>query len=227
MAMLLAGLIVDVADAQQKGGRRGGFGAGNTLVSIAGREAVQTELGLDEAAKSKIEAIAEKYNTESREQMQGIFAGGFQNATAEERQKAQAKMAEVARTLTAKYAPSLKEALKPEQFTRLQQIAWQAAGAAALTEPDLVKELSITKEQQDKLAGLIREYADKQRGLFGGGADFQEIAAKTRELTQQRDKMAGEVLTKEQSDKFAQLKGKPFDVSQLQGGGRRRGGNNN
>jgi Spy/CpxP family protein refolding chaperone len=228
MALLLAGLIADVADAQQKGGRRGGFfGGGNTLVSIAGREAVQNELGLDEAAKSKVEAIVEKYNTEAREQTQGIFAGGFQNLTAEERQKALEKITEVNRTLVAKHAPALKEALKPEQFTRLQQITWQAAGASALTEADVVKELSITKEQQDKIAALIREYGDKQRGLRGGGADFQEIAARTRELNQQRDKLATEVLTKEQQDKFAQLKGKPFDVSQLQGGGRRRGGNQN
>jgi hypothetical protein len=226
MAVLLAAVLVGDLAAQQR--RGGGFGLGTrgSLVGIASREAVQTELGLDQAAKDKIEALNEKYGADTREQMQGLLPGGFQDATAEERQKAQEKMAEIGRTLNAKYTPQLKEILSADQFARLQQISWQAAGSQALTDEELAKQLALTQEQKDKIAAVNREYAQKLGGLRrggGGGGNFQEAAARMRELNQQRDKAAEEILNKEQQDKLAQLKGKPFDVSQLQGFGGRRG----
>jgi DNA topoisomerase IA len=49
------------------------------------------------------------------------------------------------------------------------------------------------------------------------------MAAKREELVKEREAKAAEVLSKEQQEKYTKLKGKPFDVSQLQGPGRRGG----
>ena len=61
-------------------------------------------------------------------------------------------------------------------------------------------------------------------GLRGGGNN-QEAMTKIRELTEQSLTKATDVLDAEQKEKFAALKGKPFDLSQLRGRGGRRGNN--
>jgi ubiquitin len=135
--------------------------------------------------------------------------------------------------------PQLKEALTAPQLERVQQIALQAARSHALTRPDVAKTLDLTKEQQEKIAGINQEFTQKQAqaGLRGGrrgggqGADgpppdFQAMMAKMEELTKERDSKATEVLSKEQQEKYEKLKGKPFDVAQLMqfGPGMGRGG---
>ena len=221
LAIVIAGLVVDNGAAQERKGRGGFGGQGQTgsLAILARIEAVQTELGVSADAKDKLAALSEKYLTEVRE------LGGGRGQTDAERQERATRVA----ALNAKYAPQVKELLTPEQFTRLQQIRWQSLGSQALTEPELAKELALTKEQLDKVAAADRDYQTKQRELMAGardGGNFQELQGKLRDLAQQRDKMAGEALTKEQQDKFTQLKGKPFDLAQLRGRGGRRGNNN-
>ena len=143
------------------------------------------------------------------------------------------KMNEVRKGIQAKYQPKLKEALTAEQLQRAQQIAWQAAGSAALADEELTKQLAVTKEQQDKIAAINKEFGDKQRELFaagfgggGGGAGGAggDVRAKMTELNKERDAKTNEVLSKEQQEKFTTLKGKPFDLSQLQQGGPGGGG---
>jgi hypothetical protein len=221
-------MFVDIASAQQQGRRGGGsfFGRGG-LITLAAAEPVQNELVIDAAAKEKIAAIQSEFGDEIREQMQAIGGGGFQrDASDEDRQKMFAKFQETSQKVNAKYIPKLKEVLKDEQFTRLQQINWQASGAGAFSDPELVKTLKLSDEQQKKIADVNRNYMQNLRGMSTrGGGNAQEATAKMREFREQRDKQAEEVLTKEQQDQFKELKGKPFDVAQLRtfGQGSRRG----
>src|SRR5262249_25673493 len=138
------------------------------------------------------------------------------------------KAAAANRELNAKYGPQLKEAMTADQFTRLQGISYQAMGGLALAEPDLVKELGLSKEAQDKVAAAEAAY-QKQVGeaISGAAGDFQGLQGKMQEAAAQRDKAALAALTKEQADKFEKIKGKPFDTAQLRGGrgGRGRRGN--
>ena len=66
------------------------------------------------------------------------------------------------------------------------------------------------------LAGLIE--VDEAESV-------QQAMTKIRELTEQSLTKATDVLDAEQKEKFAALKGKPFDLSQLRGRGGRRGNN--
>ena len=68
--------------------------------------------------------------------------------------------------LYAKEDRDLKNLLKPEQIARLRQIALQDAGANALADLEVVKELGITKDQQVKLAALYAEVREQKLQVF-------------------------------------------------------------
>ncbi len=106
-------------------------------------------------------------------------------------------------------------------------------GTGALSDAEIVKSLTITKDQQDKIKTLTDEYGTKTQALFtgGGGGGGGGGREKMQELNKERDSKITEVLTKDQTDKFASLKGKAFDVELLRpqfgrGGGGGNGGGN-
>jgi Spy/CpxP family protein refolding chaperone len=216
---LLAGLVVTTSLSAQ--GRRGGgfgFGGQGGLLRIAGNDAVQKEIGVTDDQKAKLKTIGEEFAKDQEEaRASGPGAGGFQDLSQEERAKLMEQMMATAKKLNDKYVPKLKETLKPEQFERLQQISYQAAGPAAYANADVVKALDLTKEQQEKIATINKDFQEKMRALFaGGGAGGPEVFAK---LGEEQSADLAKVLTTEQSEKFAKLKGKAFDVSVLRGGG--------
>jgi hypothetical protein len=222
------------------------------LINLSVAEPVLKDLGLEGDKSAKLKELAENYSTAIREENEkaGLGRGGFQALQGLSADEAQAKMremnekrAEITKKLNEKFIPQLKETLTAEQFQRVQQISWQAAGSAAFADPELVKALSLSKETQEKITAHNEEYARKQRELFqggfgggggapgagggaGGAGGFQESLAKMQELTKERDAKAIELLPKDQQELFAKLKGKPFDTASLapQGGGRGFGG---
>lgn len=238
-SVLLSASVAFAQRPQGQGGRPGAFGAGFgggfggfggiTPLSLANNEAVQKELNISDEQAGQLKSL----NDDVREEMRGAFAGvdfqGLRDLSQEEREKKMAefreKSAAAQKKINDKVKPKLAEILNASQSERLQQIAWQAAGPQAYQDADLIAALKITKEQQDKLAAITKEYTDKQRELFprggaGGGErpNFEEIQKKMRELGESRDKALSDVLTTEQREQFAKLKGKPFDVAQLRRG---------
>ena len=221
--VLVVALVATAGFAQEKGqkgrGRgAGGFGffGGGSLVFLASNEAVQKDIGADEAAVGKIRKIGE----DSRQAMQDLFAGGGnpQDLSEEERQKRREKFEE----LSKKSSAELKEALSADQYKRLQQISWQAAGAAALEDETIAKELSIGDDLKQKIAAVREDYSQKRQALGRDASPEQR-----RELAQEETKKVTDLLTADQQEKFTALKGKTFDVSQLRtgfGGGRPGGG---
>jgi hypothetical protein len=230
---LIVVALVAAADAQegQKGQRGGrgafGFGGGFTNVfTVASNEAVQKEIGADEATVGKFNALRREFN-EAMES-DAPFPQNTQNLSDDERRTKFREWGEKRAAVTKKFEPKLKEALTAEQFKRVQEINVQAMGTRALTNPEIAKELGLSEEQTKKISDLQTEYDGKRRDLFGGGAGG-DARAKVAELRDDEVKKAAEVLTKEQQDKFTAMKGKEFDVSVLrQGrGGNRPGGDGN
>ncbi|MGE0760692.1 MAG: hypothetical protein AB7O38_27015 [Pirellulaceae bacterium] len=213
---------------EQRQPGRGGFRSRGLLTSLAIAPTVQAELKVADDMKQQLLELSEEANNEQGEQMRALFAGGIQDLSDDERLKISEKMAETTRSLNTKYRPKLKALLKDDQYARLQQIGWQAAGSMALAESDLGQQLQLTPEQQSRLAGIHRDFLRQQVALVSsalGGGNFEEFRTKSRDLMQQRDKAAEEVLTPEQRAKYGDLKGQPFDLTTLpQGGfgGRRR-----
>src|SRR5262245_24752516 len=247
-----------LAQAQFQGGGprgRGGLGAGppgaGGILMTVMNPPVQKEIRLDDEGSARVRKIIESYVQESQSEW---VKAGFGPDTyrelaalpreeqAAKRQEIDRKTAAIFKTLTEKFVPQLKAALSKEQFERVQQIDWQVQGSRALLDEaypggsELARLLEITKQQQEKIAGIARDYDQKQgelrrsaigEGGRGGAApnDIQALRAKMQELDKERDARTTDVLSKEQQEKYARLKGKAFDVAQLgQGGfGGRRG----
>jgi hypothetical protein len=238
LSLVAVALVASPVMAQQGRGR-GGFGlfgrGQQSLISLAGNEAVQKDLGVTDA--SKLNSLAEEYREAIRQEMSssGIDFQGLRDLPEAERdaklREFQSKSEAATKKVNESLEPKLKEALTADQLKRLGEIKIQAAGIAALLDAAVVKELGITDEQQKKITA-IRDESDRARneltaGLRGGG-NVQEAMAKIRELSAQSLTKATDVLDASQKEKFAALKGKPFDVAQLGFGGRggQRRGNN-
>lgn len=186
-------------------------------------EAVQTELGLNPDQATKVNDLVTEYHEEWRQQMQAADGElrGDRDGANEDRQhrsvESRSRRAEIAKTVNAKFRAKLAQILEAAQQTRLHEIAIQVSGVAAFHDADVVKELGLTKAQQDQLAAVHQECADKISDLWHQEANGErsERFARMREIRQEELAKSTEVLTKEQQDKFATMKGKPLDVTGL------------
>lgn len=212
---------VNTAQAQRSFGSRS-----NTLVSLATNEAVQKDLGIGSEGAGKLNELSDEYRNASQKEFTklGIDFTAISDLPALERaaemRKVNEKTADVNRQLMATFLPKLEQLLSSQQMDRLKQIQLQAAGIEVWTEAVWAKELDLSEVQKAQLAELRNEYRRRVDQLEG---DFAVRITKTREINTERDTKASELLNEGQKAKLVELKGKPFDVSQL--GIRRRGNN--
>jgi len=229
---LALGLSATSVFAQGQGGGRGrgGFGGGGffqrDVLSLIANEAVVKELGVSEEVAAKLKKISDDNRADVRKAVGDTRLG--QDATDAERAERRKKSEEAAKTARETYLPKVKETLTAEQYKRVQEIVYQANG---LSDPEVVKALEITKEQQDKIAAINKEAGEKTRALFTGGAGGGEGAReKMQEINKERTTQVAAVLTADQTAKWNTMKGKEFDLAKLRpmggpGGGRgNRGG---
>ena len=190
------------------GFRRGG------LMELALMEPVMKELGIDKDAPQvpELRKLAETYFAETGKE--------FQRMRHDQIEVELANPFRIAPTVQAKIDPELKKLLTPEQFTRLRQINWQNEGVHALYDPAIEESLEITSDQQKQLSDLNYENRRKHARLLNPRdgeprLSAEEIQKKGAELNAERDRRINEILTKTQQEKFAELKGKPFDLALL------------
>ncbi len=222
---LLAVSLAGTAQAQQQGPDGGVLGRAPTLFTLVRNKAVQKEIGL--ADPSKVQAIAEEFTNAMRSEYESIGLGIEQlrdlpqtEGSAKIRERL-AKAAEITEKVAEKLEPKLEEALTAEQFARIKEIKVQADGVAALTHADVVKGLGLSDEQQKKIVDIRAEGNKSISDLnpFRQGAQRngtpQETLAKVQEIRVAMLAKATDVLDADQKEKFAALKGKPFDLAQL------------
>ncbi len=221
-ALLIVALMSQAASAQRFFGSRT-----NSLTGLAATEAVQKHIGASGETVNRLNTISDEYRTAQQKEFTtlGIDYSAISDLPAAERvvemRKATEKTTDANRKLATAFLPKLQELLTPDQILRLNQIQLQASGIDVWMEPDVARELDLTQDQQAKVTELRNDYARRQQQLDG---DFQQRFAKIRELNAERDAKALELLTAAQKAKLDELKGAPFDVTQL-GFGRRRGNN--
>ncbi len=243
--LAMVGMMATSAIAQPPGGGRGGRGGGGfgmgapSALMLAGNPAVQKDLEATENQAGKLKTLSDEVRAEMSQGAPDFAA--LRDLPAEERrakmEEANAKRAETTKKVNEKFKPKLAEVLNAKQVERLDQIVLQASGAQAYADPAVVKSLALSKEQQDKMASINKDFGEKQRELMpargagggnagGGGAagGGAEVFAKIRELNTTRDKDLEAVLTADQKSQFAKMKGKEFDVAQLRGPGGPGGG---
>lgn len=248
-ALLLS--LVPVVEAQERRrggdrrggfGRFGGFGRGNQTtdkLTLLRSDQVLAELKVTDEQKEKIESAVTAYREESR----GAFSfEGFRDLSAEEREKAFAEAQKKRESIREKHEKKLAGVLKEEQNKRLGEIHLQQAGVEALATAGVAASLKLSEEQNGKIKAAFKARDEKRTKLFedarGGSRDdrraaFAEMREKTEKLQKETEKQVLAVLTKEQTEKFTALKGKPFELDRSSlrgrgrgdfGGGRGRGG---
>jgi hypothetical protein len=225
--------VMNVTNARAQGRHRGmaglGMGQGVAPVFVIGHEAVQKELGLKPDQVDRIKALVAEFREEWTQQIQtaGLDSSGKQNSSREDHQKwmaeTQPKRALILKNVNDKFRTKLAEILDKPQQVRLNQIAIQVAGSQAFQDAQVAQDLGLTKVQQDQIAAVCKEYSEKMAQLRsqGGRRDAAERSANSNQLRQEQLAKCSEVLTKDQQEKFADMKGKAFDIAQIhQFGGR-------
>jgi Spy/CpxP family protein refolding chaperone len=110
--------------------------------------------------------------------------------------------------------------LKPEQLSRLKQIARQQGGPGAYLKPENVTDLKVTDEQKKKIKDindeLQKDTQELRRSAGGGKGGFGPLPPETQQkitaLTKEASEKAAEVLTAEQKTKWKELTGEPYTV---------------
>jgi hypothetical protein len=146
--------------------------------------------------------------------------GNFQPPSAEQRAEFEKQMQERAREEKEK----LTEILLPHQIKRLNEIFIQQAGAAALQDEDIAKELGISDAQKAKLVEVRQANQEATGAQMREAFQLDEDArrAKFEEIRKANDAKLLAVLTPDQQKKFDAMKGKPFTMPE--GAFRGRGG---
>lgn len=233
-ALVVAAMTVTAAVAQEhhRHGRHAGRTHSVSTLFVLGNEAVQKELALRPEQAEKVKDLLAEVHAEWKQQMQAArgAARGEENSPNAERShrsgEMRSKFAEISKNVNEKFRAQVAEILDGPQQTRLREVTLQIAGTHAFQDADVVRALGLTSQQQEQLAAVRHEYAEKfaeawQAGRQNGnrenaeGRQNGERSGKMHELRREELAKSISVLTPEQQAKFATMKGKPFDLAQL------------
>jgi hypothetical protein len=223
VSLLAAGIACWPGNAAAQLGKGGsGLDLASSAPVLLNAPTVQKDLELTPEQMAKGKELAAEFQAEMLRSVLSLVGNPFELAGLPPVER-EAKLRDVkakgellGRSLSEKYKPKAAAILSPEQAKRLQQIGWQAAGASALTDPQIAGELALSEEQKSKLGAILKEFAQKQSaaaaGAALGAADPKVVFAKIWEGMQERDAAVAKLLTAEQAEKYQVLRGKPIDV---------------
>ncbi len=206
-----------------RGNRGGGFNF-DSVTFVIQREDVQGELKLSDEQKEK---LREQQNAFRDDPKLRDFFDRLRNAAGDEERKT------IGDEMRQYQEGQIKTILKPDQFTRLQQLSFQRQGTRALENEDTAKAFNLTDAQKEKMRAASEEY-DKAREELFRNRDMprEERDAKLAEMRATRDKAVEAVLDSSQRKQMEEKRGSTFTFQDQQGGfggfgGQRPGGNNN
>jgi hypothetical protein len=216
-AALAFGLVAALSAPALAQGGRGGYGGGGQggVAYLIANPAVQKELKLETEQVEKANALA----AEVREKMGDIQS----QLDGLDRQEAMAKRQELSKPINEEATKKVKAFLKEAQYTRLTQIELQQRGINALTDPTILKKLSVTDEQKSKVSSLMTDMQSEMQEIRqSAGDDRQAMMQKTTELRAETTKKVMALMTDDQKKTWKEMSGEPFTMPAMQGrpGGR-------
>jgi len=202
--LTLAAILVTSASAQFPGGPpQGGPPGPPTQLMLLSQKSVQTELKLNATQLKKLNEAWTKEQAATRAQG---------NLTAEQRAKKIEEQKEASdRTVG--------ETLQNDQKKRLREISLQLGGPKAYSDPQIVKELDLTADQQFQIGAIdeaFRAQMGPPPGAQGGGGKTttppspEAMRKKITELHKSAEEKFVKLLNEEQKKKWKELTGKPF-----------------
>jgi Spy/CpxP family protein refolding chaperone len=208
-ALAVAGALAAVAEVRAQGMMRG-MGPMMGLGILRSNEAKE-ELKLSNEQSEKIDALMEQMRSSMMERFQAL-----QDVPEEERQeKAQTMM----RELAADVKKELRAVLDADQFARYEQINLQAMGVDAFLQPEVIEQLKITAEQQEKLQQAVGTMREQMMEISQSAQRDREGAMRRMtELRQSTQKKVMELMTADQKSAWEKMIGKPFQMPAFGGG---------
>jgi hypothetical protein len=173
---------------------------------------VQAELKMTQPQIAKLDDAQQTV----RQAMQEAFQGGRQSMSPEELEKAMAKVQEI-------QLKAVSDILDQNQLKRFKQLELQRAGASALLQPAVAKELGLTDEQKAKLRELRQQQMNEMRSMFQNAGGMRNMTQEERQqrmkqmqdLRKKNDEAMLNVLTAEQKAKWTSMVGKPFKFPEM------------
>ncbi|MGC8667130.1 MAG: hypothetical protein ACP5VE_03290 [Chthonomonadales bacterium] len=181
--VLLAGVLL-TASAQTPGApRRQRAGIRVPVVTVP-LETLEATLKLTADQKTKIKAIQDKFDTDAKP---------LRPAPGSPRDPANMQKL---RDLTNQADRDIQALLTPEQTEKLREVApiWSALRSAGIA-LDLLPQLKLTAEQNEKIAAVVKEMGEKLRGLSP-----DERRTQGRELRQEARNKIEALLTEQQKE---------------------------
>jgi hypothetical protein len=182
------------------------------------RNDVQDDLKLTAEQRTRLGEL-QRQQQESMRGMGGRGGGGggdFQQMREEMQRRQQEMERQVNQILTA------------DQQKRLKEISIQLAGARAVLNEDVQKELGLTAEQRQRIQDLMQRQQEANRALMqqarDGGIEREELQTRMRNNENALNTEIGKVLTAEQNEKLKAMGGAPFRATEQPRGGRGGGG---
>jgi hypothetical protein len=209
MALVLgaAALLVPALPAQQPPGMPGA-----NLMLLLNKD-VQKELKLSDEQIDKAKKVSPDVLQKHRSDLPALV-GPLPGQQGDDQAK---KLLKLSRQITDETIEAMGDALKPEQGTRLKQIAMQqavqSAGVLVFTDPDVDKALKLTDKQKDDLKKMADDQKKKQQeAIKGAGADIRELNKKVGQVNKDAVEDAVKALTDDQKKKWKELTGEPFEL---------------
>ena len=196
-----------------RGMRRGGMTfapAGGARVLLL--ESVQKDLQLTADQVEKLKEVVKTTGQSMREALAGL-----RDLSPEDRMAKRREMREKMETQAKEARKTVEAILTPSQIERFKQIRLQVAGPGALHDPEVAKALDISKEQREKIRGLMEKVRGERGGLRNLDPEdrrqkMAELREKLQKARQGAMKAILDVLTPEQRTKLEKLEGKKIEL---------------
>ncbi len=210
------------------GGGNFGPGRGFDLLGLIRMEEVRKEIKLDKSQEAEVDKIADKLRGERGERGD---RQSYRDLSEEERTKLREERTAAAKKRAEEAKKMLTGVLNEDQMKRLNEIRLQTMGVAALNDDEVAAKLGLSDEQLGKIEAVEEKNREEMREAFRGlrdGGDREAAMTKMREMRETAEKNVMAVLTKEQQEQFAAMKGAKFEMPRRgfgRGRGDREGGN--
>jgi hypothetical protein len=182
------------------------------LVNI---EAVQKEIEVLDDQLAAVKKAGEEARAAREAQPGQGPRPDYQNMSDAEREKAMAEFRARREKETAAANAKLGEILLPHQIARLEQISLQQRmrmlGMGVLVDPKVAAKLSLTDEQNKKVAAQSEAAGARIRELFQGG-NREGAREKMEQIRKESDEKFLAVLTADQKAQFEKMKGETFQM---------------
>jgi Spy/CpxP family protein refolding chaperone len=208
LVVCLAVVVVGKAQAYQ--GPNLLFGGLGGLDMILQNDGVKRELKLSDEQNQKVKEVIRDVRLRHREDWEKL-----KDLSPEERRE---KLPELIKVDSDDAMTGLGKVLSPDQVKRLKQIKWQNDGLRAFSDEEIIKTLSLSADQRQKIKSISEDARHEFAAIFqpagdaSGGSGIQEGVRKIAILRRDTLEKAVNVLNPSQKKQWKQLIGEPFEV---------------